>query len=86
MPSKKRPALPADKPRTNTPLLFLLLVLFPLFGGYYTFSVLLCGAALVLLLAFEVHRGGGLTVPTGVEAWCLYGLCAAFPFIAAKRL
>lgn len=77
MPSKKRPALPADKPRTNTPLLFLLLVLFPLFGGYYTFSVLLCGAALVLLLAFEVHRGGGLTVPTGVEAWCLYGLCAA---------
>lgn len=75
MAKKKRPALKSDKPRQNTPLLFLLLVLIPLFGGYYHFSVLLSGAALALLLLHAVWRAGALRLPTGPEAWCLYALC-----------
>lgn len=73
--SKKR-AIPAERPRTNTPLLFLLLLIIPLFGGYYNFSVLACGAALVLLLCRTAYASGTLRLPVGPEAWCLYGLCA----------
>lgn len=81
---KKKPVSTRVKPRENTPLLFLLLILIPLFGGYYNFSVLLSGAVLVLLLLHTARRSGGLTLPTGPEAWCLYALClaalAAVPF------
>ena len=74
--SRRRQDLPVERPRTNTPLLFLMLLLVPLFGGYYNFSVLAWGAALLLLLGWTVHRTGTLRLPVGVEAWCLYGLCA----------
>ena len=47
--SRRRQDLPVEQPRTNTPLLFLMLLLVPLFGGYYNFSVLAWGAALLLL-------------------------------------
>lgn len=73
---KKRPATPAEKPRTNTPLLFLILLIIPFYGGYYTFSVLLCGAVLVPVLVHASRRAGTLLLPTGVQAWCLYGICA----------
>lgn len=72
----KKRAIPAERPRTNTPLLFLLLLIIPLFGGYYNFSVLACGAALVLLLCWTVYTSGTLRLPVGPEAWCLYSLCA----------
>lgn len=75
MARKKRPAPPSDRPRQNTPLLFLLLVLIPLFGGYYHFSALLAGVVLSLLLLHTVWRNGALRLPTGPEAWCLYALC-----------
>lgn len=74
--SKKRPSVPAERPRTNTPLLFLMLLILPLFGGYYNFSVLACGVLLLLLLGWTVRRSGALCLPVGAEAWCLYGLCA----------
>ena len=74
--SRRRQDLPVERPRTNTPLLFLMLLLVPLFGGYYNFSVLAWGAALLLLLGWTVHSTGALRLPMGVEAWCLYGLCA----------
>ena len=67
---------PAQRPRTNTPLLFLLLLLIPLYGGYYNFSVLLCGGVLALLLALEIRTSQALRLPAGPEAWCLYGICA----------
>lgn len=63
-----------EKPRQNTPLLFLLLALIPLFGGYYLFSVFLAGAVLALLLLHTVWRSGVMRLPIGPEAWCLYGL------------
>lgn len=77
MPKKMKSARHAAKPRQNTPLLFLLLVLVPLFGGYYHFSIFLTGAALTLLLLHAVWRAGALCLPTGPEAWCLYALLVA---------
>lgn len=74
MAAKKRRAPQADKPRQNTPLLFLLLVLIPLYGGYYNFSALLAGVALAPLLLYTVWRAGALRLPAGPEAWCLYAL------------
>lgn len=75
MAKKARRVPPKERPRQNTPLLFLLLIMVPLFGGYYHFSVFLSGAALVLLLLHGVWRAGALRLPVGPEAWCLYGLC-----------
>ena len=72
MAKKAKSAPRGEKPRQNTPLLFLLLVLVPLFGGYYLFSVFLSGAVLALLLLHTAWRGRGLRLPTGPEAWCLY--------------
>lgn len=76
MAGKKRAhtALRTEKERKNTPLLFLLLVMIPLFGGYYDFSVLLAGAVLLPLLLWECRRSGTLRLPVGPEAWCLYGV------------
>ena len=74
--SRRRQDLPVERPRANTPLLFLMLLLVPLFGGYYNFFVLAWGAALLLLLGWTVRSAGTLRLPVGVEAWCLYGLCA----------
>ena len=74
MAAKKKNAPQAEKPRQNTPLLFLLLVLIPLYGGYYSFSVLLSGVVLALLLLHAAWRAGFLRLPTGPEAWCLYAL------------
>lgn len=74
--AKKRTLPAAERPRTNTPLLFLLLLLIPLYGGYYNFSVLLWGAALALLLVLTARSSGVLRLPAGPEAWCLYGICA----------
>lgn len=82
MAGKKRegrtPGAGRERRRKNTPLLFLLLVMIPLFGGYYDFSVLLAGAVLLPLLLWESRRSGALCLPVGTEAWCLYGvwLCA----------
>lgn len=73
--SRKKQAVPQERPRTNTPLLFLLLLIIPLFGGYYNFLVLACGVALLLMLGWTVGMSGTLRLPVGVEAWCLYGLC-----------
>ena len=64
--------------RVNTPLLFLLLVLIPLYGGYYNFSVLLAGAILVPLLLYTCLRQGTLTLPVSAPAWFLYGLWACY--------
>lgn len=72
MAKKTKSAHSAEKPRQNTPLVFLLLALIPLFGGYYLFSVFLTGAALTLLLLHTVWRTGALRLPVGPEAWCLY--------------
>lgn len=66
---------PREKVRENTPLLFLLLVLFPLFGGYYNVSVLLAGVVTVLLLCWSSRQTGLLRLPVGPEAIALYGLC-----------
>lgn len=76
MAGKKRActALRTEKERKNTPLLFLLLVMIPLFGGYYDFSVLLAGAVLLPLLLWECRRSGTMCLPVGLEAWCLYGI------------
>ena len=60
MAKKARRVPPKERPRQNTPLLFLLLIMVPLFGGYYHFSVFLSGAALVLLLLHGVWRAGAL--------------------------
>lgn len=65
-----------ERDRKNTALGVLLLLLIPLYGGYYDFSTLLAGAALAGILAWEAARGGGLKIPAGPEAWCLYGICA----------
>lgn len=74
---KKQKPKAAEKVRTrqNTPLLFLLLILIPLYGGYYNFSTLLAGAVLVPLLLYELHRTGRLCVPTGGVAVALGGVC-----------
>lgn len=56
-------------------LLFVFLLLFPLYGGYYEFSVLLCGAVLGGLILFRVYRDGCLSISTDIAAWCLYGIC-----------
>lgn len=78
MAGKKRggttPGLRKEQQRKNTPLLFLLLVLIPLFGGYYNFSVLLAGVFLAPLFLYEGWRSGGFRFPVGPEAWCLYGV------------
>lgn len=74
MAKKAKSVRSTEKPRQNTPLVFLLLVLIPLFGGYYLFSVFLTGAALALLLLYEVWRTGAMRLPVGPEAWCLYSL------------
>ena len=72
------------KPRYNTVLVFMLLILAPLYGGYYLFSNLLCGVCLIFLLLYNIHRTHGLILPIGVEAVCLYvlSLChlASIPF------
>lgn len=75
MASKHREPLPRSKPRQNTPLLFLLLLLIPAYGGYYNFTVLLAGVILIPLLVHSALRSGAFLLPTGPEAWCLYGLC-----------
>lgn len=72
MAKKTKSVHSAEKPRQNTPLVFLLLVMIPLFGGYYLFSVFLAGAALALLLLHTVWRTGVMRLPVGPEAWCLY--------------
>lgn len=72
MAKKTKSAPSAEKPRQNTPLVFLLLALIPLFGGYYLFSAFLAGVVLALLLLHSVWRSGALRLPTGPEAWCLY--------------
>lgn len=90
MAKKKQPAAPGEKPRQNTPLLFLLLILLPLYGGYYLFSSLAAGAVLSLLLLHAVWRDGALRLPTGPEAWCLYALWActllAVPFAVSPGM
>lgn len=79
-----------EKPRQNTPLVFLLLVLIPLFGGYYLFSVFLAGAVLAPLLLHVVWRTGVMRLPVGPEAWCLYGLTGctllAVPFAVSAGM
>lgn len=76
MTEKKRKRINAQtedpKPRKNTPLLFLVLLLVPLFGGYYNFSVLLAGVLLIPVLLYECRRSGALCLPVGPEAWCLF--------------
>ena len=72
MAKKRKSVHRAEKPRQNTPLLFLLLVLVPLFGGYYLFSAFLAGTALTLLLIHAAWQNGVIRLPTGPEAWCLY--------------
>ena len=76
--TKKKEIARASGPRKNTPLLFLMLLMIPLFGGYYQASVFLAGAVLTPLLFYESRRAGVLRLPSGLEAWCLYGiwLCA----------
>ncbi len=62
------------KARYNTPLLFVLLILFPLYGGYYNFSLLLAGTVLAVLLLVTCLKSRSLILPTGPEAWFLAGL------------
>jgi len=64
-----------DAGRKNAPLLLLMLALTPLYGGYHNFSVFLAGLAIVPLL-YAAWRRGGMVLPCGVEAWCLYGIWA----------
>lgn len=73
-PGRKTPSRPQS--RANTPLVFLLLILIPLFGGYYNFSVFLAGALLTGLLVWEIARSGSLQLPTGPALWVLCGICA----------
>ena len=61
--------------KRRRPLLFLFLLLFPLYGGYYSFSVLLCGAVLTGLILFRIYRDGRLSISTDAAAWCLNGIC-----------
>ncbi len=75
MSAKKRPARVGEPVRTNTPLLFLMLLVVPLFGGYHNHVLFLCGALLALLLAVSAAKKGGLFFPTGAGALCFYGLC-----------
>ena len=86
---KQRPAA-AETHRQNTPLLFLLLLAIPLYGGYYNFTALLCGTVLAVLLAVTALRSGALTLPVGPEAVCLYALClcgfASIPFAVSAGM
>lgn len=90
MAKKAKSARQREKPRQNTPLLFLLLVLIPLFGGYYHFSVFLAGVILALLMFHTVWRAGALRLPNGWEAWCLYALLGstllAVPFSISRGM
>ena len=61
--------------RKNTPLLFLMLTVFPLYGGYYNFSVLLVGAVLSALLAIQGAKTGTIGLTRGVEGALLGGYC-----------
>ena len=60
------------KSRYNTPLLYMLFLLIPLYGGYYPFAFLFCGALLVVLILVESHRSSGIALPAGPDAYCLY--------------
>lgn len=75
MAGKKHPAARTPKPRENTPLLFLLLLLFPLYGGYYNFITLLAGAVLVPLLIHTSLRAGYVLLPRDRTLVPLAGLC-----------
>ena len=90
MAKKTKSVRGAEKPRQNTPLVFLLLILIPLFGGYYLFSVFLTGAALALLLLHTAWRSGAVRLPVGPEAWCLYILAGctllAVPFAVSAGM
>ena len=72
-------------PRVNTPLFFLLAALLLLFGGYYDFLVFAAAAVLAVLLALQIRRTGGLTLPKGPVPWLLLGLvlCAGLTLPAA---
>ena len=72
-------------PRVNTPLFFLLAALLLLFGGYYDFLVFAAAAVLAVLLALQIRRTGGLTLPRGPVPWLLLGLvlCAGLTLPAA---
>lgn len=61
--------------RLRTPLVLVFLALFPLYGGYYCFSVFLCGAVLAVLVLACAYRDGRFRFPNDAAAWCLYGVC-----------
>lgn len=58
-----------------TALHFLFLLLIPFYGGYYSFSVFLCGMALSALFLWRLFRNDRIVIPTDAAAWCMYGLC-----------
>ena len=75
MSAKKRPVRVGKAVRTNTPLLFLMLLVVPVYGGYHNHVLFLGGALLAVLLAVSAGKIGGLFFPTGAGALCFYGLC-----------
>ena len=59
----------------NDPLVFVLLLMIPIYGGYYTFSVLLCGVCLSVLLLVKALQEKHISLPVDAAGWCLYGIC-----------
>jgi len=68
--------------RKNTPLAVLLLILVPLYGGYYNAFVFAAGAVLACIVLLAVLRTHTLLLPAGPEAWSLYGIAACM-FLSA---
>jgi len=62
--------------RKNTPLALLLLIMVPLYGGYYNAFAFAAGAVLACIMLATVFRTQTILLPVGPEAWCLYGIAA----------
>lgn len=59
----------------NTPLLFLFMLMVPLYGGYYTFSVFGAGAALCVMIAADYAKNKRLTIHLDLETKLFAGFC-----------
>ena len=60
---KKRDVRAIQRERKNTPLVILLLILVPLYGGYYNAFAFAAGTVLACVLLGTILRTGTLVLP-----------------------